>query len=486
MTDLKSIEACAAQKTVIVVLGDGGPAGPAMVRLLAFLGCDVPASSDAISRFNDAVLQSVGTIADQWTGFNRQWLASPKASEFLDRALEVLRSEFGGSYLAVIEDARMATLLPFWNVVFERAGLLPRYLFAMDDPADLAETLGTDRGIEPRGVHLAWLHTAIEAEYGTRGKLRSFVNSRAVRSDPVGTMDDLASRLQLVLPRNVEVALIARQDELDEIGQSLRSPVADGRLPAPMADWVRATWIIFEEWAAKGESAEAHYVLDAMREALDDAAPVFVGVGEGLSARVRTLEQELAAANAEVRRSEAAALLAEQAGERERSDLRGRISHLESALAQRMAQVDESDRMLNIAQRQADDQRRTIEESMRSLKDVQEQLRGRYAEIVTLTRMLASEDAAARKAERNAERAAAIARVFETGGGGKGVFLRRFGGFLPWRWHLRRIKRRLEREGLFDAAAYLAVNVDVAQAGIDPLEHYLRHGMNEGRPLGIA
>ncbi|MFC7704769.1 glycosyltransferase 61 family protein [Plastorhodobacter daqingensis] len=35
---------------------------------------------------------------------------------------------------------------------------------------------------------------------------------------------------------------------------------------------------------------------------------------------------------------------------------------------------------------------------------------------------------------------------------------------------------------LFDAAAYLKRNPDVAAAGLDPLDHYLRHGAAEGRP----
>jgi hypothetical protein len=35
----------------------------------------------------------------------------------------------------------------------------------------------------------------------------------------------------------------------------------------------------------------------------------------------------------------------------------------------------------------------------------------------------------------------------------------------------------------FDAESYLAANPDVAKAGMDPLEHYLRHGHQERRPL---
>jgi hypothetical protein len=36
-------------------------------------------------------------------------------------------------------------------------------------------------------------------------------------------------------------------------------------------------------------------------------------------------------------------------------------------------------------------------------------------------------------------------------------------------------------DGLFDAESYLAHYPDVQQAGMDPLRHYIWHGMGEGR-----
>jgi hypothetical protein len=42
-------------------------------------------------------------------------------------------------------------------------------------------------------------------------------------------------------------------------------------------------------------------------------------------------------------------------------------------------------------------------------------------------------------------------------------------------------KALLESNGLFDAAAYLKHNPDVARAGVDPLSHLLKHGLAEGR-----
>ena len=44
--------------------------------------------------------------------------------------------------------------------------------------------------------------------------------------------------------------------------------------------------------------------------------------------------------------------------------------------------------------------------------------------------------------------------------------------------------KKLQKAGLFDPSAYLATNPDVAQKGADPLLHYIKHGLKEGRTRG--
>ncbi len=45
----------------------------------------------------------------------------------------------------------------------------------------------------------------------------------------------------------------------------------------------------------------------------------------------------------------------------------------------------------------------------------------------------------------------------------------------------RRLRGQLREAGLFDADAYLQLYPDVQAAGVDPLDHYVSHGMAEGR-----
>lgn len=52
---------------------------------------------------------------------------------------------------------------------------------------------------------------------------------------------------------------------------------------------------------------------------------------------------------------------------------------------------------------------------------------------------------------------------------------------MPASWRQRRTHQRYWRAGLFDAAAYLALYPDVAAQGMDPIRHYILHGMAEGR-----
>ncbi len=54
-------------------------------------------------------------------------------------------------------------------------------------------------------------------------------------------------------------------------------------------------------------------------------------------------------------------------------------------------------------------------------------------------------------------------------------------GLLPLKARRNRQFRLLARKGVFDAEAYLRLYPDVAESGIDPLVHYIVHGMDEGR-----
>lgn len=520
MADTELKEVCTAQKTAIVVLNVDSLAAVNVSGLVMSLGADPAISSTSSERsgialLNQSILHSSGDSNTQWTSFNKAWLSSPKSTEFLKKAIKLIRSEFEDSHLMLFDDAGMARLLPFWNIAFEQAGIVPRYLFVMEKPTDLAAVLANQSDIDAPSAHLIWLRTALDAELHSRGHLRGFIDPVALGERPATVMENLAKLLDLTFPRNIHATCASDNPFLAELrAQAKRAAQLDGtdNERSVQADWVKVANMTFAQWAKEGETAEAQYLLDAVRDAFDDAAPAFLGIGSVSPVTVRRmkgLEQDLEAAQAEIARGRATEQQLIAQAERqdaqvqhEQTELKHRISHLESALAQRKAEVDDGERALNEAHREiavlnhelasvrdaaaqeAGMLHQLVRDATQASDEAQEQLRDRYREIVTLSRKLATEAAAAQKFERRAERLKIIAQTFERGGSG-GRFANWLAWLLPWRWHLARINRRIERKGAFDSGAYLVANPDVARSGMDPLKHYLAHGMDENRPLGI-
>lgn len=106
---------------------------------------------------------------------------------------------------------------------------------------------------------------------------------------------------------------------------------------------------------------------------------------------------------------------------------------------------------------------------------LEERLAERFVEIAELTRLLAD---AQQENDRLAEHINWIHEI---------VPVLRKGGFrlsfLNRRENAASLAR-LKKNRLFDPDAYLAANPDVARAGVDPLQHYLVHGLSEGRSRG--
>lgn len=106
---------------------------------------------------------------------------------------------------------------------------------------------------------------------------------------------------------------------------------------------------------------------------------------------------------------------------------------------------------------------------------LEERLAQRFTEIAELTRLLSETEQENRRLKARIEWLHDLIPILRQGGF-KVKFMNR--------WQNTASLAKLKRKGLFDASAYLAANPDVARAGVDPLRHYLEHGLREGRSRG--
>lgn len=103
--------------------------------------------------------------------------------------------------------------------------------------------------------------------------------------------------------------------------------------------------------------------------------------------------------------------------------------------------------------------------------DLKERIAQCVGEIVEFSRLLAKVEQEKRRLEVHTDWLHQLVPIIRKSG-----FRLRF----LKRWQKDFLLAKLKSKGLFDANAYLAMNPDVARVGIDPLAHYLNHGLSEG------
>lgn len=108
-------------------------------------------------------------------------------------------------------------------------------------------------------------------------------------------------------------------------------------------------------------------------------------------------------------------------------------------------------------------------------------LQDRFREIARLSRIIQERDQALNEEHKKVEWlrrvAAVLARDYSKS------FRARLISLAPTFLAIRRQKSLLKRKGLFDSKAYAAAYPDIVQSDIDPLRHYINHGLQEGRIL---
>lgn len=174
---------------------------------------------------------------------------------------------------------------------------------------------------------------------------------------------------------------------------------------------------------------------------------------------------------------------------REAESAKGVAAKLEAQLQTRTSEVAELTDALRSVERERAGLQETLQqmetdtaarstkiaELTNSLEETSEKLTARHSEIARLTVMLA---------ERGTEAGEALTRT---------EWLRKmvmasqdmptWWKILPSGWRRKKEHAYLARQGLFNAGSYLEIYPDVAQDGMDPVRHYIVHGLDEGRRI---
>lgn len=497
-----------ASRIGILVLGMHRAGTSLLGQSLGAVGCSPPRTligpsanneggyweSRLIQSFNDDLLSKAGTSWDDWQPVTAPGTGAQGTKDQLAAARGLIEQEFGDAPLFVLKEPRICRLVPFWLQAME--GIDIRVILALRNPLEVAASLARRNAIEPGLAHLMWLSHMLEAEAATRGLPRVVTRYEALLTDWQGTMGRIGAGLKIDWPDPpgerppASEALRHHRHSHEDLAQA---PGLPGGL-------VRAHAIL-EHWSQTGEDPADHAETDSILAQLRDDARVFgplVSLARKRAVALQSAERriaglETARASAIAERDKLAATqpprlpkapetaASEPLTEEVKEDLR---QLLDRAMQELRAQTEAEARR---ARDHEDEKALSSEELARltlllqgteaDLAETRSQLDQLQQRHESLQQGLAEARQTADRLRHDLARTAVTARI-----------LRRLLqeeerrlGWIPSRLRSRRQIAALMATGLFDPAFYLRANPDVAQAGNDPAQHYLSHGLGENR-----
>lgn len=381
-----------------------------------------------------AVDQSV-----QWQGRDDAQAAAGKP-DLLTDCMAVVRQAVDLHPTFVLDDPSVRQIPDIWLQAFEQVKITPFVVLMLRRPDETAAMLEGEGLALPGFGQIAWLGHVLNAEFISRGYRRAFFGAQEFKENGREIIKHIEGRLGVTWAdksQEVEAVIAAG---FGNLVQRRRVVSIDGSANSQNETWAGRTYQIMRSWSERGENLADYQELDGMRQA-------FVKMRAAVA---QLMQSDLA------RHS-----LADSAG---------------APPIQAAAEVSEPSaeclecRFLRERLQQEDTARRTAE----ALSAQHERRAAALHD--EITRFLGS---VAQERIRTAEAGSDVEwlrRMFQAA-----EHFPKWWAFLPRRWRLAREHRSYRRAGLFDAAKYSAANADVAAGGMDPVRHYIIHGMEEGR-----
>jgi hypothetical protein len=291
----QKLSAVRKNRTCVLILGMHRSGTSALAGVLNKLGCELPEhtmppsknnakgffESTVVRDLNDDLLRSTGSSWDDFTAFHEDWLRSPQAGEFLERAVSVLQDEFGKASLFVLKDPRICRLVPFWTEALERFGCTIRRILTVRNPLDVGRSLHAKRSYSEPLSEMIWLRHVLDAERSTRGQPRFHTSFEQLMLGWESVANRAQESLGLIWPKtmaNVEFEVTRfLAGHLRHHEQPSSRVAANALLPI----WLRKTYEILNTWAEAGETADHYPALDRIRAEFDTASRAFSRVVRG-------------------------------------------------------------------------------------------------------------------------------------------------------------------------------------------------------------
>jgi glycosyltransferase involved in cell wall biosynthesis len=522
------------ERRAVVIAGMHRSGTSALARVLSLLGLELPKSpmaptaanefghwgeSELVWSLHQQLLAAAGTAWDDVSPFPHIWLDSQECREYRARMLAAIRREYPGRAAFVLKDPRICRLIPFWIDVLSDLNVRPLFVLPFRNPLEVAASLQRRDGFSGAKGLLLWLRHVLDAERDTRRHPRTLVTFEDLLRDWRSCARSISTDLNLGWPRSTHREGVEIERFLSAELRHHHASIEELRAREDVVRWVSEAYAVLLDACTSRRQPDASR-LDRLSALLADAdlayGPVLAEVAldadktrlaaqsevRDLIRRTEASEKALSAAKDELAQTEqrlqsvASASAAHEATaqrlEKQREALQRALASQEGELLKAHERSQAQEDRLGALESALDGLNQGVKRLASELESREEAWRKRDSQArtrqVSLQRELASLRAASEheRASRLGRRASVRVRWLRAR-----IGQRIRSTFQLGSWVLNPFSRGrprhaweffvLRRSGKFDPEFYLSSNPNVAEAGMNPLMHYLEHGHHERR-----
>ncbi len=195
------------------------------------------------------------------------WLSDPRVSDVRAGARDWLRPRLNALHPFGFKDPRTTLLLPFWQQVFAEIDAVPRYVFCVRDPGQVARSLHARDGLDRGQAEYRWVAYNVEA-------IRAVTDPVCII--PYESWFDHPRETAIRLARHVGLPEPSAGAVRDVIDSALRHDDAGTTPPAPLA--ARLHRMIVQDSAAPAFTPRLRELAALIGEFKTQVQPLLVDV----------------------------------------------------------------------------------------------------------------------------------------------------------------------------------------------------------------
>lgn len=168
-----------------------------------------------VVELNNKLLSLLGSRWDDMNPLPTGWATSAEVRECRQEIAAFVADEFCSS-VTVLKDPRLCRTLPLWLDVMKEVGITPSFILCMRNPAEVARSEKTMKGLPYVKSLMLYMDYSLSAEFNTRGFRRVVVDYQQLISNWRAVIDHISNAIDFSFPVSSQIFLDSVADFITE------------------------------------------------------------------------------------------------------------------------------------------------------------------------------------------------------------------------------------------------------------------------------